>query len=983
MKLNKSDDLFDSFFNDGNITSDNQDSIDDVSDSSNGNDFDDLFNISDDSDSSDDNDFDDLFSVSGDSNITDIDDSLTFDVNEFSDISEDASTFNVDEFIDIGEDTEINEEENLANATLIKSLKGKSIKNSVLFMQWLNKIYSDYVIVASGSASDEDIKVFVKKFPGAEALEIYKTQKSFPDKPKIYIMKVLLSARFEAIKQAVKDSISVNQRKVLIFTAQVFNIVTSYNNISDMESYNKVYSDTVNYCKTKLTGLQIDPAILTKSVKDVVSYIQLVDKVLSYLEDIKVLRRLHQFDTSIVNDCVSNATVINTMLKEMEDDFWDSSNYVLANNIDYNNDDCDVLCECGQSIDFNELLKFNIVYDFNNVVQDFTKLDVSTITDTFAKLWCGGILNPDSFILNSYNLNIDNVTAIYTALPSVKPIDLASSLQTAICNAITFNPNVVCPKCGKHLILPDKFLAFIIVWHLSHNNIYRKIKNDTMARFDSVVTYQSKVLKNMFKTYSEDLKSYYLKILDSTGTMPNENDTSLQLRLSIDGMNPSEFSGDTVEDSSAKKDNNTSIDDKVRKAYDSLRAHKSYYNIGLLRYREVLKIKEEQLNKPVPLFTGAFSDVDYWRRYNTTSNDKLLSTLYYLVNNLNLGYNLDPGYVMSQIMTGSDNVKFVSAVMRQSLFLQIQFNKELLDKYVVDTNKEDSPIVAYKEDNDIWIIDNYDVKLLRITIHSLLKDYLKYDVADCTSFVIFSDEDRGIIESEAIVLSDLNSLVNQLLYRYNDTEYQYYRNCKNFRPNINVLLVNPNTTMGQYITDELPWKVWYKLLLLDLIAKYSPNLLCGLSKNKGKNSYAGVIKKLEKEIIQSAVKGDLNSGSILWSKLSIDILKPVRFVLNKNLYELSLIYAIHPYPITDKLIALLLQSDNMNDAFMKINNYCKTTYVDDLCKLPIDEETTRDTIIQQLPDVDVLINATVSWINNFCGDNFSWAVPKYLICEEG
>lgn len=975
--MNKNNELFDSFFDDGDVTSNSQDSIDDLSGSSDINDFDDLFNVSDNSDISDSNDFDDLFNVSDDSDITDIDDSLTFDVDEFSDISEDTSTFNVDEFIDIGE------EENTANANLIKILKGKSIKNSVLFMQWLNKVYSDYVIVASGSASDEDIKIFVKKFPGAEALEIYKTQKSFPDKPKIFIMKVLLSARFEALKQAVKDSISVNQRKILIFTAQVFNIVTFYNNISDMESYNKVYSDTIDYCKTKLTGLQVDPAILTKSVKDVVSYVKLVDKVLSYLEDVKVLRRVHQFDTSIVNDCVSNATVISTMLEEMEDDFWDSSNYVLANNIDYNSDGCNVLCECGESIDFNKLLKFNIIYDFNNVIQDFTKLDVSTVTDTFAKLWCGGILNPDSFILNSYNLNIDNVTAIYTAIPSIKPIDLANSLQTAICNAITFNPNVVCPKCGKHLILPDKFLAFIIVWHLSHNNIYRKIKNDTMARFDSAVTYQSKVLKNMFKTYSADLKSYYLKVLDSVETMQNEDDTSLQLRLSIDGMNPSETSGNTVENTSMKKDStDSSIDDKVRKAYDSLRARESYYNIGLLRYREVLKIKEEQLNKPAPIFTGAFGDVDYWRKYNTTANDKLLSTLYYLVNNLNLGYNLDPSYIMSQIMTGSDNVKFVSAVMRQSLFLQIQFNKELLDKYAVDINKEDTPIVAYKEDNDIWVIDNYDVKLLRRTIHSLLKDYLKYDIPDCTSFVIFSDEDRGVIESEAMTLSDLNRLINRLLYHYNDTEYQYYRNCKNFRPNIDVLSVNPNTTMGQYITDELPWKVWYKLLLLDLIAKHSPNLLCGLSKSKGKNSYAGVIKRLEKEIIQGAVKGDLNSGSILWSKLSIDVLKPVRFVLNKNLYELSLIYAIHPYPITDKLIALLLQSDNMNDAFMKINNYCKTTYVDDLCKLPIDEETTRDTIIQELPDVDVLINATISWINNFCGDNFSWAVPKYLICEE-
>lgn len=956
--------MFDSFFDDENITPDKQSSIDD------------LFDVSDDSNEDT---LDDLFDISDDSNEDILDDTLTFNVDEFSDITEDTFTFDVDEFEDIKSD----EEESLANATLINSLKGQSIKRSVLFMQWLNKMYGDYVIAASGSASDDDIKLFVKKFPGTEALEVYKTQESFPDKPKIYVMRVMLNARFGIVKQSLKESISANQKKVLIFTAQVFNIIKSYSSISDMENYNKVYTDLADYCKNTLTGIQLDPTILTKSVKDAISYVQLVDKILSYLEDMKALQKIHQFDTTIINDCMDNANTINTLLKDMEDDFWDCSDYVLANNIDYSNDECNVLCDCGESIDFNTLLKFNIVYDFNGVIQDFTKIDVSTINDTFAKLWCGGILDPDSFISNSYNLNIDNVTAIYTALPNIKPMDLAVSLQTAICNAITFNPNAVCPKCGKHLILPDKFLAFIIVWHLSHNNIYRKIKNDTMSRFDSVVTYQSKVLKNMFKIYSEDLKGYYLKILDSDGTLVNEDDSSLQLRLSVDGMNPNDNPNNNIKDDSAKKSSgDTSINNKVREAYDSLRARESYYSIGLLKYREVLKIKDEQLNKPAPLFTGAFADVDYWRKYNTSSDDKLLSTLYYLVNNLNLGYNLDPGYIMSQIMTGSDDTKFVSAVMRQSLFLQIQFNKELLDKYAVDINNENTPIVAYKEDNDIWVIDSYDVKLIRRTLQTLLKNYIKYDVADCTSFVVFSDEDRNAIEAETIGLTDLNRLVSQLLYHYNDTEYQYYRNCKNFRPSVEILSVNPDLSMGQYITDELPWKVWYKLLLLDLIAKYSPNLLRGLSKSKSKNSYASAIKKLEKEIIQGAVKGDLNSGSILWSKLSIDILKPVRFVLNKNLYELSLIYAIHPYPITDRLIALLLQSDNMNDAFIKINNYYKTTYIDDLCKLPMDEENTRDTIIQQLPDVDVLINATISWINNFCSDNFSWAVPKYLIREE-
>lgn len=969
--MNKSNDLFGSFFDNEDISSDVEDN------------FDDLFNVSDESnddsfDSNDDVNFDDLFNVSDDSN--DIDgDTFTFNVDEFSDITEDTFTFDVDEF----EDIKSEEEENLVNARLINSLKGQSIKRSVLFMQWLNKMYGNYVTSATGSVNDDALKLFVKKFPGNDALKVYETQQSFPDKSKLYVMRVLLKIRWEIIHQSINENVSLNQRKILMFTMQTLNVIKGYNNISDMENYNKIYSDLVDYCRSILPEAQLDPAILTKSVKEAISYVQLVDNVLSYIEDMRILQNIRTSDTSLVNDCLNNANIIDSMLDDMEDEFWDCSNYVLANNIDYSNDECNILCECGESIDFNSLLKFNIIYDFNNTIQDFTKIDISTISDSFAKLYCGGILNPDSFISNSYNNNIDNITAIYNALPNIKPIDLAVSLQTSICNAITFNPNAVCPKCGKHLIFPDKFLAFIIVWHLSHNNIYRKVKNDDMSRFDSVVAYQSKVLKNAFKTYSEDLKGYYLKVLDSDGTTVNADDSSLQLRLIVDGMNPSNNANMHSDNNFNKKTQNEStIDNKVREAYDKLRARESYYNIGLLKYREMLKIKEEQLHKPAPLFTGTFNDVDYWRKYNTSSDDKLLSTLYYLVNNLNLGYNLDPSYVMSQVMTGSNDTKFISAVMRQSLFLQIQFNKELLDKYSVDVNNENTPVVAYKEENDIWIIDIYDIKLIRRTLHKLLQSYIKYDIIDCTSFVIFSDSDKSLIKDEVLELSDLNRFVSQLLYQYNDTEYQFYRNCKNFRPSVDVFSVNPDLSMGQYITDELPWKVWYKLLLLDLIARHSPNLLRGLSKSKSKNSYAGVIKKLEKEIIQGAVKGDLNSGSILWSKLSIDILKPMRFVLNKNLYELSLIYAVHPYPITDRLIALLLQSDDMNDAFVKINNYYKTIYIDDLCKLPMDEESTRDTIIQQLPDVDVLINATVSWINNFCGDDFSWAVPKYLIIEE-
>jgi hypothetical protein len=945
---NNEDEIFDNIFNDLNDDSDEDIDMDNLFGTTDNNndtsedEFDAIFDkaFGDNDDDNQEDEFDDLFNKAFDDSNND----LMLDNN---------AIFN-DLFKQSGESaTDIPDE-------VIISAKDSIIKDSLDFIKWMDGIcYSK--IAGSGASSKEISKKLTslaEKYNSIDVIVPYDAANKFKSENHEEVFEGFVKKMCVLQGSTCFTSyIETKKKKISDFILSVI-----YSGIVKCNSF----IDMCSYTPPRING--IDDVEMNNCLREVREYLELLNDIWYLSGDLKEETMAAKEIKNQENTLTSDIQLISE--HESTKDFWDFPESITCNNGKYK-----LKCShCHNVIEVDNIIDFNII-NYSDTTQSYTALNKLTTSNDNAKIWLDGLRDCQEILKST-----TSTSELITELNSIEE-SAANFIRNTVGSALYVNINNVC-SCGRHLILPDRLLRFLACWHVNKGEtIFRNISTNTEVAIGKV-RYADNNIMGAFNMYREAVDAVAQKELDALNNWSISDEYEINNEASEQVINARR---DILKNIGINVEQSDDIETSrsLQEAFDNIIARSSKYNLLFDNYTEMItrnKYAEEKKKDDKQIKSSGYKTVDYWRQYNTSTDDRLLYALYYLANTLNLDYNLEPKAVLSDLLNQPENENLKNTILKQSIFIRIKSLDSVLHSYHGCSNtpviENDMPVLAHSGTNGIWSLDSGESEHIRLMIVKLLQNFIELSMGDT---MFSSDEVKLLKSTDVLDLSTTCKLVNKFISGYDISNYMNYRGSNSFKFE-SVLMPNAiDESIVTYVTDELPWRVWYKLALVDMIARHNPKLLEAFANQgkakTGKGKLEVVVKKLKREIISGAEKKDPYSGEFLWSKISSDLRTPTKLVLNKNLEEVALCQIVSPEPLTNELIAIILQSDTEEDAKAKMTNYMRTDYRDDVISQFSNEENTVD--IGGI-DVDVLWEDTVEWIKRFSPKDFKYALPKYL-----
>lgn len=867
--------------------------------------------------------FDDLLEDDDDNDLLEDDDDNFDDLLDGDDFTE---LFSEDDFDDLIED-----ESETVPLEILRQNKQENIQDALEFMKWANGCLKEKWLTISTSSHTTAYDKLTQQSKGT--VTYLKLKEMCKKKPGMSLM------------QFIRTCISIKMK--LLFEAKV-----QYNDPT-VDIKMKFYKDALvckkfeDYNKIFCTDMQIKRA---------------------QLEDIFLMRKIWELEenekvpTEAMHEVNDYRKIINNDLIVLSS--LEPSQCAAPTSIEYNNGKCIVKCECGETVDATELITFNII---NIDSEDLSRAKLNELAencrDDRIVRWLKELQDPEAVFANPSNKEmLDNLELARESTAHGIYSVYRNFILTSYGCACRFNPSIVC-SCGKHIILPAKLLRYLATWHASHGeDIYRYYSDNVIA--PGVIIYRDDIILDKIKTYQRDIyNTGESEVQRAIAELGNGIDTEALRRNSMARVQVE--AGPTIEVNNHKVIAARSIKD----AYDRIRARESKHIVNLSRYVESTIKPVDNNKKDLKDYKGSLP-LDYWRSYNTSQDDKLLSALLYVVNNMNLPFDTSPKAVLSEIFRQPKAKRVRDIILMQAYYTNIMCSFDVYEHYLDDIDNEvSSEVRSVDSTNGTWRLDNSNKYELLDAIIGYLKKYS--EVSE-----VFTEEDLTLLDDyTSVEYSTVKDFIDKLKMKHN-IPYEAIRNPSTFNPPPIVEIHDIDTELVKYITDELPWRVWYKISLVNLIKEYNPKILATLATTgamdlkvkRGRD-------KLLKDIITSANRGDNTCGDYFWRKIPQAIRGDSDMVLNKNLQEVALSTVAVPLPLTSNMIALLLQSDNLADSKVKVENYIKTNLINDIMERYSLDDISFDVATL---DAEKVWEDAIEWVKLYVPNTFTFALPKYI-----
>ena len=852
-------------------------------------------------------------------------------VDNFDDLLEDNNLLEDGDFSDLFSDDDfddlLEDGSEVVSNEIVQQSKYENIQDALEFMKWSNNCLKEKWVAIPTSPMHTN--AYTKLTKQSENIVTYLNAKEACKK----------SSLLNGLIPFIRCNFAI-KRKVLS------NAITQLNKPASVVELQ--FCDAVLRCKTFDEYSKIpcsEPQIKETQLKE----IQLMRKIWELEENEKVptkaMCEVENYRKLLDKDLVTLSTLT-------------PDQCVTPTNIEYNEGNYKITCECGNIFTTTNLITFNII---NIDSEDLSRSKLNELTDNCREdriaRWLKELQEPDRVFNNPSNKEmIENLELAKDTLSHGVYSLYRNYIYTSYGCACRFNPDVVC-SCGKHIVLPAKLLRYFSTWHSSHgDDIYRYYSDNVIS--PGMITYRDDILIDKFEAYQRNVYStgendIQRAINSLTGDIDTESlRRNLAVRMEIEA-------GPKLERNKYKLATTRSVKD----AYDRIRAREFKHTVNLSRYMEE---NLQSKNTPVRSINDYKNTLplDYWRSYNTSQDDKLLASLVYIVNSLNLPFDTSPKAVLSEIFRAPGAKRVRDIILLQAWFTTIICNFCIYESYL-DKSDVSADIRSVDSTYGTWRLDNSNKYELLDTIILYLRKYS--EIAD----VFTEDELKELEDYTTVDYTTIKKFIEKLKLKHS-IPYEVIRNPKNFNPPHITEVHNIDIEFIRYITDELPWRVWYKLALVSLIEKYSPQIFSSKSSSTGATRREN---KLKTEIVLSAIKGDMLASRYFWNKIPQAIRGDSIAVLNKNLQEVALSTITVPLPLTSNMIALLLQSDNLTDSKLKVENYIKTGLIQDVMERYSLDDISFD--VATLDTEKVWLDA-LEWVKLYTPDSFTFALPKYI-----
>lgn len=908
--------------------------------------------------------FDDLFAavVTGD------DDDTLFDDLYDDALGDDEDTI----FDDIYDDVLLDEDLEGAPSSAIEEAKLKSIYDSLVFMRWLNNCLSCSWI--SVPETEEEDRLGMNLLKEDKLLKFFKEIKRKAKAEggegniKYYLQQVIrvviIAYKAQGATYEAKARIDYYEEIIRYLDSPECGDIISIRDVRPV-NYRGEYNPQFDaYIQQALDFWDIgkDKKIPTQASVIKEAYLESLDK-----------------ECEIINDALlmPNTTEPQSILENEK-----LKKFVMPASIKFVNGKCLVKCSCSENhndehvIDATDLITFNIikVETADKASQALLKL-LNDCKDDELRQWLEELKNP-SAVFNPLHGSCEEM---------LKKLDNARNripntytrynmyIRTSYGSACNFSTNVVCSDCGRRIILPPKLLRYLICWHVSYGgeDVYRQCKDNHIS--PGFIKYRDFRLTEVMSSYRSAVMAAEKDLIDANLKTISEadgvDDLTLE-KLRRNSLETLEATAGPVVDSSSEM---IIAPRSIEEAYKRVVSRREKHTLAISRhYEDNLK----PIASPKKFKSVSINNLptDYWRAYNTADDDNLMAALMCTVDSLHLPFDTSPKYVLSTIFRDSRAKMARDTIIAQALYTRIICNFDIYTQYLnhnsVECTDEIHPV---ESTHSTWHLDETDRFKIVAEIATNLKKY-----SELTG--MFTEEELASIDDPSQVTYDMMQTFIQTMEKSHSSTYENLRKPEGFTPPKVVKTSDIDTEIIQYITDELPWRYWYKYTLVDIIEHHSPDILATLHE---KGTPGSRVRKgaemLRDAILASATSGDTSTGEVFWRKIPNTLRGKSSVVLNKNLQEVSLLYAVTPVTITSNVLALLLQSDSADNSKKLVCNYISgdVYYNEIMADAGEGEEFPSDAQIAAKEPEKAWEDA-IEWVLEYTPEKFTYALPKYI-----
>ena len=860
-------------------------------------------------------------------NITDDEDNdfLDFDV-------DDIGTTEFDDLIDFEID-DIDIDMPSGDATTQEEL----IKDSLAFMQWsTNSLYTKWMSVVGTSVPTTEYTKFSRK--SKTSVLYLETKEQCKQNPKrnscMGFIHTLAETKLRAMQSAIAQ-INTGKPETIAEVKFYFNLLQ---------------------CKTFEDALKI-PCGDINLKRRLHTELRLMRDIWEFHEDEKVPTLASKSITEYRDGLTEYQAILAELLSGTESIL---DKCTLPTSIKFQKGVCTLGCTCGNTVNTTSLVTFNLINISSNELSSSRLKDlISNCNDAGIRRWLLELQNAENVFSNPSNTEMladleasrVNGDGMFTVF---------NNYITSAHSSCGYNPNVIC-ECGKHIILPPKLLRYLVAWHISHGeDIYRSATdNETPPGF---IVYRDQVLLECLEAFQRGM--YTAGEANIQKSIKEFGETVDTEALKRNSMNRLQYEAGPV----IEIDNDKIITSRsVREAFDRIRARESRHNLNLSNYQEATENRNSG-NKNISDYKSNLP-INYWRSYNTSSEDKMLSALIYSVESMHLPFEVGPKYVLSELFRQPAMQPARKAIIAQAMYTSILYNYEVYCKYVETTGDTSQRVYSAEASKGNWRIAEENVYGIAAIIGNSLARY-----QEC--YPIFDEDMLKQFEDPAIVNKQLITEMINVLTLKHENHYVRLRFPRNLTLPKIIKTSNIDTEFIQYITDELPWRTWYKLSLIHLIQEHNPVMVESFAKESTKSLRASRgAKKLEDIVLKAAETGNLQAGEIFWKKIPLIIRGNSDIVLNKNLQEVAILTTSMPLPMTTEMLALLLQSDSTEHSKSLVENYIKTSLMGDILELHDTESLGFDVATL---DSDSVWEDAIEWLLTYTPESYNEALPKYI-----
>lgn len=805
-----------------------------------------------------------------------------------------------------------------------------------------------------------------------------------------------LNAELKANKSLSASEISKRNVEIKAYL-EVFNSAESYRDFS-MHRFSpslNLKSVTDRYYKIvemlKCVWESTDGLIDNNSPKELKSYINYIKKQLedaklhieSYFKDKALLQQAtqkyekHLSSGSIVEDesgvyTPESQRLIDTDMARITDaeqalkvsEQAIHENFVFPKTIKFNKNKCEVTCSCGAciadeddchtDISKRRFITFNIIQygadeyslfksnklaellerckndtdrvfstllkelqNYTTVLDETNTLTNSEIVDKF-----GGIIIPGN------KASISNETSTY--------------INRTYGYSCMFQP-FMCPECHRIIMPPPKLMRYLAAWHASHDNsVYSNYNGFTSTGF---IIYKDSILNGLISDFNsgvsktfEDTSNKLSTIVEQLEQLEESGEDSLELINARNSLYTATIVNDlTVMD---EVDTNTDVIDitesNVEEVYRRVMMRKNNFMVST-------SIFDESVNRTVTGINSGVSNKStlipssFWASHNTSDDDKYFNSLKFILEREEICNNITPILALNSLFKAPCFAEQRTSLLMYGYLSRVKYNLKLLKRYA-NTNSSELTTVIYSSSPGGLISIGRDT-IIRVV------SAIKSDLAKLNDVLNFTNSDtiQGIDPDNVTndTIRSIDSTVDALRSKESiiETNYKILSNPLS----INLYKIDFDDDLDaevlQFISDELPWKMWADFAMLFILVKKNPAMFKNFVNGKtpsqttgAKNIFASIKDSIKPDDAVRNTQGEtfINKIPPFLRNAKID-----RTGIMSTMTDCILRTSVYPLPVIGTIVVMLL--NNVTDD--EVVEYIRSSaYLEELLTYAPDDE---------------------------------------------